>query len=249
MVEEKKGINYMDISQLRKHYGYLNNTGTRIIVVFRELPTDPKHALVVSLDSLPDAWRDEVLNAVNSQAGQATVDFYTALQNRNFSDGSNALTGLHQRGYLKKVPIEQVTMTPLTGQKVPLSLINASINKTLDTYVADEVAATPAEIAVTIDPVVLAEGLLTEAKMLEVQAEAKRNEAYALAPSLKPGRGRPAQLDEDDKARIALERKEKRKARDQANVIKAKEEKKIQDAKDRLDKKILRDANKVSTVQ
>lgn len=233
----------MPIEGLKKHYGYLDNTGTRIIVVFRALPADPKHALVVSLDSLPDAWRDEVINACNSQAGQQTVDFYTALQNRNFSDGSNALTGLHQRGYLKKVPVSQVMMTPLTGQKVPLALINASIDKTMDQYIADQTAPTVEEAAVTLDPKILAEGLLIEAKLLESQAEGKRAEAYTLCPELKPGRGRP-QLDEEAKLRVAAERKEKRKIRDQELLAQSKIDKKAQAAKDRLDKKILRDAEK-----
>ena len=237
----------MAIEGMKRHYGYLDNTGTRIIVIFRALPAEPDNALVVSLDSLPDSWRDEVLNACNSQAGQNTVDFYTALQNRNFSDGSNALTGLHQRGYLKKVPVSNVTMTPLTGQKVPLKMINASIDKTMDKYVADEAPASPVEAAVAIDPKVLAEGLLLEAKLLEAQVEAKRTEAYSLCPELKPGRGRP-QLDEDAKARVAAERKEKRKIRDQEILAQSKLDKKAQAAKDRLDKKILRDANKATPV-
>lgn len=235
----------MAIDGMKRHFGFLTNTGTRIIVVFRALPADPKNALVVSLDSLPDSWRDEVINACNSQAGQATVDFYTALQNRTFSDGSNALTGLHQRGYLKKVPVDQVMMTPLTGQKVPLALINASIDKTMDQYVADQAAPTPAEVAVTIDPKVLAEGLLIEAKLLETQAEGKRTEAYSLCPELKPGRGRP-QLDEEAKARVAAERREKRKIRDQELLAQSKIDKKAKAAQDRIDKKILRDAEKVT---
>lgn len=233
---------------IKKHYGYLENTGTRVIVVFRSLPAEPTNALVIPLDSLPDGWRDEVLNAVNSQAGQATVDLYTALQNRSFSEGTNVLTGLHTHGHLRKVPVSQVTMTPVTGQKVPLAMVNAACDKKLDTYVEDvATTAVPADAVKEIDPIVLAKALIVEATLLEETAEAKRNEAYSLAPELKPTRGRTA-LPEDEKAKSLAAQKEKRLERDRANAAKAKVDKKEQALNDKVTKKILRDAARSETV-
>lgn len=233
---------------IKKHYGYLENLGTRVIVVFRSLPAEPASALVIALDSLPDGWRDEVLNAVNSQAGQATVDLYTALQNRSFSEGTNVLTGLHTHGHLRKVPVSQVTMTPVTGQKVPLSMVNAACDKKLDTYV-DAAAVVPVstDAVKEIDPVVLAKALIVEAALLEETALAKRTEAYSLAPELKPGRGRTA-LAEDEKAKSLAAGKEKRLERDRAAAAKAKVDKKEQAMNDRVNKKILRDAARSEAV-
>lgn len=245
---------------MKKHYGYLENTGTRVVVVFRFLPADPTNALVVALDSLPDGWRDEVLNAVNSQAGQKTVDFYTALQNRNFSDGTNVLNGLHNYGLLKKVPVSQVMMTPITGQKVPLAMINASVSNTLDQYIADEaskIETVAPVIEKEIDPVILANGLLAQADVLEKQASelvlqstAKRNEAYALAPSLKPvlNAGRPP-LNETEKAANLLDRKQKRLERDRANAAKAKVEKTEQALLEKINNKVVRDSKRTAPIE
>jgi hypothetical protein len=248
----------MNIEGLKKHFGYLDNTGTRILVVFRKIPNDEKSALVVSLDSLPDSWRDEIINAANSQAGQATVDFYTTLQNRNFPDGSNALNGLHQRGFLKKVPVAQVIMTPITGQKVPLGLINASIDKTMDQYLAETKDKKDSNVVEEniplspeiqpIDPKVLATGLITEAELLEKSAEAKREEAYLLAPELRPGRGRPT-LSEEEKEKVLQERKEKRRLRDQRNAAAAKLEKKANALDLKVEQKMKRDANRKPPVE
>jgi hypothetical protein len=229
---------------LKRHYGFLENTGTRVIVVFRSLPADPTNALVVHLDALPDSWRDELLNCVNSQAGQSTVDLYTALQHRSFSDGSNVLNGLHTHQHLRKVPVSQVMMTPLTGQKVPLKLVNDSIDKK---SIVEEVVAPKAEIE--IDPVVLAKGLLAEAAELEKQALAKKQEAWTLDPTLKPNKTGPAPLTAEERAQSDIEIKAKRLERDRKNAEKAKVEKKEKALTDKINKKILRDATRTTPVE
>lgn len=239
---------------LKKHFGFLKNTGARILVIFRSLPVEPKNALVVSLDSLPDAWRDEVINAANSQAGQSTVDFYTVLQNRNFSDGSNVLNGLHNRGYLKKTTTENVTMTPLTGQNVPLDLINASIDKTLPEYIAanspeaKKSAEEKLEALKNSAPLAKAQLLLDEADRLEFQAGNKRVEAYKLAPELNPGAGRPKTPD-SEKERIREERLEKRRIRERANRQEQKAEKSVSLLEDKILKKMERDAQRPDPIE
>jgi hypothetical protein len=112
-------------------------------------------------------------------------------------------------------------MLPLPGQEVPLALINATIDKKVNEYMTrqENAVVLPTVLGeVAADPTVIAKGLLVQADLLEKDAAAKREEAYALDPESRPGRGRPP-LPEDAKAIAAAERKIKRRERDRANAI------------------------------
>lgn len=241
----------MAIEGLKKHAGQLKNTGVRVAVVFRKLPTDDTHCLIVETERLPDSYHDYLIQTLNSKEAAETNDFYEVLNRRTFPDGLNCLTALHQRGHLRKEPVTNVTMLPLPGQAVPLALINATIDKKLDEYRAGELSkSAPQEIADTIagvkqDPTALAKGLIMQAELLEKDAAAKREEAYSLDPDSRPGRGRPATPDElkDQKAE---ERKEKRRERDRAKAAATRAEKKESALDSKINAKIVRDAARVS---
>lgn len=243
------------IEGLKKHTGQLSNTGVRVAVVFRKLPNDENHCLIVETERLPDAYHDYLIQTLNSKEALETNDFYEVLHRRSFPDGLNCLTALHQRGYLRKEPVSNVTMLPLPGQAVPLALINATIDKKVDEYMAkqnqpkpedirtaeEKQAAAEALAAKMQDPAGLAKGLIAQAEMLEAEAQKKREEAYALVPELKPGRGRPA-LPEEIKAEKLEERKAKRRERDQRKAAEAKEAKKEADLDAKVAAKLKRDA-------
>lgn len=216
----------MAIEGLKKHAGQLSNTGVRVAVVFRKLPNDESHCLIVETERLPDSYHDYMIQSLNSKEAAETNDFYEVLNRRNFPDGLNCLTALHQRGFLRKEPVSNVTMLPLPGQAVPLALINATIDKKVDEYLAKQnPSQAPAkEPEPLIDPLTLAKGLLIQAEMLEKDAAAKREEAYTLAPELKPGRGRPPTPEELRDAKLE-ERKQKRRERDQRKAAESKVEK------------------------
>jgi len=232
----------MAIEGLKKHAGQLLNTGVRVAVVFRKLPNDENNCLIVETERLPDSYHDYLIQCLNSKESVETNDFYEVLNRRTFPDGLNCLTALHQRGYLRKEPVTNITMLPLPGQAVPLALINATIDKKVDEYVAKQSAPVLPVVAAPIgDPVSVAKGLIFQAELLEKDAAAKREEAYALDPDSKPGRGRPA-LPVDTKAVKLEEQKNKRRERDQRKAAEAKVEKKeaVIDAK--VAAKLKRDA-------
>lgn len=246
----------MAVEGLKKHSGLLANTGVRVAVVFRKLPTDDTHCLIVETERLPDSYHDYVIQTLNSREAAETNDFYEVLNRRTFPDGTNCLTSLHQRGFLRKEPVSNVTMVPLPGQSVPLALINATIDKKLDQYMAQqnkpapvEDTRTPAEklaaaeeaARLMTDPVARAKKLVAEAQALESKAEALREEAYALDPELIPGRGRPA-LPEDIKAQKLEEQKQKRRERDQRKAAEAKAAKAEASLEAKVAAKLERDA-------
>lgn len=240
----------MAIEGLKKHAGQLLNTGVRVAVVFRKLPNDEANCLIVETERLPDSYHDYLIQCLNSKESVETNDFYEVLNRRTFPDGLNCLTALHQRGYLRKEPVTNITMLPLPGQAVPLALINATIDKKVDEYMAKQagqqvVAPVVLPTIPVGDPSAIAKGLILQAELLEKDAAAKREEAYALDPDSRPGRGRPA-LPVDAKAAKLEEQKTKRRERDQRKAAEAKVEKKeaVIDAK--VAAKLKRDAARSS---
>jgi len=256
----------MPLENLKKHSGQLSNTGVRVAVVFRKLPNDDNSCLIVETERLPDSYHDYVIQCLNSREALETNEFYEVLNRRTFPDGLNCLTALHQRGYLRKEPVSNITMYPLPGQAVPLALINATIDKKVDEYKARE-ANTPPKVEDTRTPaekqaaaealaarmqgdvpptdttnlVAKAKALISQAELLESDAERKREEAYTMAPELRPGRGRPP-TPEEEKAQKMEERKAKRRERDQRKAAEAKVEKKEAALDARVAAKINRDA-------
>ena len=244
----------MSIENLKKHIGLLKNTGVRVAVVFRKLPTDDSYCLIVETERVPDSYHDYIQQLLNSREASETNDFYEVLNRRTFPDGTNCLTSLHQRGFLRKEPVSNINMIPLPGQVVPLELINATIDKKVDEYVAKQKGELSQEsvidnsvAAVMQDPTSIAKGLILQAELLEKDAAAKREEAYALDPDTRPGRGRPT-LPEDIKAQKLEEQKAKRRERDQRKAAEAKIEKKEAAINAKVNAKILRDAVRQATV-
>lgn len=252
----------MGIEGLKKHSGQLTNTGVRVAVVFRKLPNDESNCLIVETERLPDSYHDTVIQCLNSKESVETNDFYEVLNRRTFPDGTNCLTSLHQRGFLRKEPVSNVTMFPLPNQAVPLALINATIDGKVEEYKANDGKVPPKvedtrtpeekqkaaeEMAARMqgDPVALAKGLIAQAEALEQEAANKREEAYAMAPDLKPGRGRPA-TPEEEKALKLEERKQKRRERDQRKAAEAKASKAEADISAKVEAKIKRDEARIN---
>lgn len=199
----------------KKHIGR-NHLGTRVVVVFREIPDDEAHCLCVETDSLPDMYGEQLMREVNGRDGQGTVDLYEILQRRSFGDGGQMLNTLHSRGFIKKYPVEQIEMVPMSNRPVALSIINEQIktgkiqSEIESTEVVAELPDTGAGVSVdtetgivqpvVIEPVKIGEGedptkaaaesKLLQARLMEEDAKKMREEAYALDPALKKG-GRP----------------------------------------------------------
>jgi hypothetical protein len=176
-----------------KHVGRHAGTGQRISVVFMQLPDDPKNALVVYSDSLPDRYHDAYMEAIESNEGQNTNNLYEVLSRKVFWHGKVMLDTLHKEGHLKKVPTEQIIMTPNTQTNVSLDEINDAMNVSDDTAVSEPEAK---ESKSRIDSNVessqqdenkqIAQNLMVQANLLESDAIAKRQEAYKYDPSLQP---------------------------------------------------------------
>ena len=192
-----------------KHVGQLKSSGRRCIVVFREVPDQIDHCLVVDTDALADWMHDDMINAVESPGAQESGNFYEYAQRTMFTDGSNMLQSLHAKGLLMKQPVTNITMTPNGSVSIGLDELNKMISEqsggapsvappvdpadlTMAGKGENPVPNTVAEPQAPIDDTAMAQGLLNQAISFENEAKALREQAFEMSPEIKPKRGRPS---------------------------------------------------------
>ena len=184
-----------------RHVGKIKSTSQRCLVVFRQVPDEPDSCLVTITDQLPDRYHADIINGVESVSAQNELEFATYASRNPLSSGENMLSWLHGQGRLKKMPTDDITMLPAPNQVISLT----ELNEHLDTIKKEN---TPAEVA-TVPPVTvpeqadttgtgsalgdrqLAKNLLNQALTYEKEVNRLREQAYKVAPNLKPKEDKP----------------------------------------------------------
>lgn len=110
-----------------KHVGKHNNK--KIVVLWRKVPNEDHMALVVYSDTLPRLIHDELMKALESAIGQAAKELNEVLFRTVMADGRNALEVLHKEGFIKKVPTNQVLVTPTAKASVRLDELNSILDE------------------------------------------------------------------------------------------------------------------------
>jgi len=105
-----------------KHVGKHNNK--KIVLLWRRVPNEAHMALVAYSETLPRLIHDEVMKALESPIGQNAKDFSDVLFRTVMADGRNALEVMHKEGFIKKVPTNQVLITPTMKSSVRLDELN-----------------------------------------------------------------------------------------------------------------------------
>ena len=105
-----------------KHVGKHNDK--RCVIVFRKVPELEHMALVIYSDLLPRMVHDEVMKALESPQGQEAKELSDVLFRTIMADGHNCLESLHRNGLMKKVPTNQVLVTPTSNSSVRLDELN-----------------------------------------------------------------------------------------------------------------------------
>ena len=161
----------------KKHVGR-NKNGTRLAVVFREIPGAEDSCLCVETDSLSEMYHDQLLREIDSRDAQQTVDLFKILERRHFGDGQQMLNALHNKGLLRKYPVIEITMVPMPNREVSLELVNKQIKgEDISDYETerDEVV----EISKVDSPVVVD----TEAGLVKPPLQAVEVEPVAIGTS------------------------------------------------------------------
>jgi hypothetical protein len=101
-----------------KHLGRFKDTKEVVGVVYRVLPSDPEHALVVPTSGL---------DLIHSAASQTSYELAEAMARAPLGDGSIMLARFHVKKLMKKVKSNQIEMTPNQFTTISLDALNAAI--------------------------------------------------------------------------------------------------------------------------
>lgn len=197
-----------------KHVGRIKNNKRRAIVAYRTLPGDPYNCLVVLTESLPSDEHDVLIKVVESPAGQDAYELAEVMARSYLPDGRNMLSGFHTTGKLRKVPTNEIEMTPDSKTVISLDKLNEAIAQQRGISLEDlalkpsgQSAETPQVInemplmaaetvnsqitdAVTMpvqptDPVEIAAQLRSQADAMFKEAKKMREVAETLVPTVK----------------------------------------------------------------
>lgn len=112
---------------MMKHIAKHNDKS--IVVVYREVPNESHMCLVVYSNALPQMIHDELMKVLESPAGQSVDVLGEALWRHIMPSGHNTLEYLHHNKLMKKVPTNQVIMTPTPKSRVRLDELNNILNE------------------------------------------------------------------------------------------------------------------------
>ena len=200
-----------------KHVGRLISTSKKVVVIFRYIYDDEgkvidrTNALAVDTDALPNLWADAFMDAVLSDEGQDTIDFYTVCMRKTLPDGRFILPALVEEGRMRRIRTTDIMMEPDHQVRIPLNELNENLEMiekgepepsgTLSSAdavkVVDQREATGAnETLGNNEQETRAYQLRAQANMLRSDAEKMEEEAQMLHPvEVKPKRGRPKKVE------------------------------------------------------
>lgn len=110
-----------------KHIGRIKDTGSRVLVVFRTLPGESDHSLVLPVAALTADQHDDIMKLVETPQAQDSFEFGEIMFRTNFSNGELMLQACQQDNILKKMPTTDIIMTPNTQDEIVLSDLNVLI--------------------------------------------------------------------------------------------------------------------------
>lgn len=125
-----------------KHLGRFKNTKEVVGVVYRVLPSDPEHALVVPTSGLDADEHARLIDLIHSAASQTSYELAEAMARTPLGDGSIMLARFHVKGLMKKVKANEIEMTPNQFTTISLDALNAAIAQQKGLKIA-ELAITP----------------------------------------------------------------------------------------------------------
>jgi hypothetical protein len=112
---------------ITKHVGKHNSR--KIVILYRKVPNEDHMALVSYTEVLPRQIHDDLMGAVESAMGQQAKELADYLFRALGNSGDPILTTLHKEGFIKKVPTNQIIVTPNTNSSVRLDELNEILDK------------------------------------------------------------------------------------------------------------------------
>lgn len=110
-----------------KHIG--RHGDKKVVVLYKTVPDQDHMCLVCYSDLMPRLYHDAVMRVLETPEGQEASELAEALHRNLLPDGRNILITLHREGLIKRVPTNQVIITPTTKSSVRLDELNGILKK------------------------------------------------------------------------------------------------------------------------
>ena len=110
-----------------KHIG--RHGDRKVAILWREVPNEDHMCLVIYPETLPTHIHDSVMKTLESDVGQQATNLADALHRNMLPDGRVQLEALHREGMIKKIPTNQVIVTPTAQSSVKLDEMNKIIRE------------------------------------------------------------------------------------------------------------------------
>lgn len=157
-----------------KHIG--RHGDRKVAILFREVPGENHMCLVVYPETLPTHIHNSIMTTLESAPGQAAANLADVLHRNLLPDGRAQLVALHQEGMIKKVPTNQVIVTPTATSNVKLDEMNQIIRE-MET--GDSALKRLQELDANT-------GIVDPAQKRKAEAEFKRSQERAQQPPVAP---------------------------------------------------------------
>lgn len=171
-----------------RHFGSIKNTGSDVIVVYRQLPDEPDQCLVLFRDSIPEVYSHKILTFVNGM-GQRSVDLFEVMHEAGLLEGQNMLTTLYKHNMLKKYKTSDVVMRPGGTQTIRLDELNKIIDDERKMSDGKVKAFSPFDVgsveAAALEDRGLVDRLMRQYKDHLIQADSFLKRAMELDPAIK----------------------------------------------------------------
>jgi len=190
-----------------KHVGRIVSTQQKVVVMFRQIPEEPDHCLLVDVQVLNDDMHNDFMNEVESAQAQGKQDFSEHAHTHFFRDGRKMLQTLHLEKKFIKLETDKVMMTPDNNTNIRLDELNEQLGAlktnpklTEDQFntmhklgseevtIGDEVkpeSVVGKQDKNVLDDFSLAKGFVAQAEGMEAEAKNLRDQAYELVPRRK----------------------------------------------------------------
>jgi hypothetical protein len=110
-----------------KHIG--RHGDKKVVVLYKTVPDQDHMCLVCYSDLMPRLYHDAVMQVLETPEGQSANELAEALHRNLLPDGRNILITLHKEGLIKRVPTNQVIITPTAKSSVRLDELNGILKK------------------------------------------------------------------------------------------------------------------------
>lgn len=110
-----------------KHIG--RHGDRKVAILFREIPGEDHMCLVVYPETLPTHIHNSLMATLESAPGQQATSLADVLHRNLLPDGRPQLEALHKEGMIKKIPTNQVIVTPTSQSSVKLDEMNKIIRE------------------------------------------------------------------------------------------------------------------------